>query len=76
MATLIGLVAAGLGVTLVPASIRAVHSEGVAYRPLAGIGADAGLDLALAHRAGDRSAALARFLEVVRQVADGGAGGA
>lgn len=70
MATLIGLVAAGLGVTLVPASIRAVHSEGVAYRPLAGIGADAGLDLALAHRAGDRSAALARFLEVVRQVAD------
>lgn len=34
--SIVNLVAAGLGVSLVPASMQQVHSEGVIYRPIAG----------------------------------------
>ena len=34
--TIVGLVAAGVGVALVPASSRTLAPDGVAYRPLAG----------------------------------------
>ncbi len=62
--TAISLVAAGLGVTLVPASVQSAHREGIAYRrfeepqPMT--------ELAVAHRAGDASPVLIAFLAVVR----------
>lgn len=36
MQTIVGLVAAGAGVSLVPASVEKIHGTGVAYRPLKG----------------------------------------
>jgi DNA-binding transcriptional LysR family regulator len=34
--SIVNLVAAGLGISLVPASMQQIHSEGVTYRPIAG----------------------------------------
>jgi len=36
MHTIVSLVSGGIGVALVPASVRALHREGVAYRPMRG----------------------------------------
>jgi DNA-binding transcriptional LysR family regulator len=71
MLSTLGLVAAGLGVSLVPASMRRLQAEGVAYRPLA---ADAGLTapLNLAYRRDDAAAALRRFVALVRGLAAAG----
>ncbi len=71
MVSTLGLVAAGLGVSLVPASMRRLQAEGVAYRPLA---ADAGLTapLNLAYRRDDAAAALRRFVALVRGLAAAG----
>ena len=44
--SIINLVAAGLGVSLVPASMQQVHSPGVVYRPILG---DAPVPLLIAH---------------------------
>jgi len=65
--TVLGFVAAGLGVTLVPNSIGTNPREGVVYRPLR----DPALtvELGLAYRRDDSSATLSAFLEVVREVA-------
>ena len=61
---MIGLVAGGVGFSLVPDSVRSLARRGVAYRRLT----DApSIELALAWRAGDRSPVLAAFLEVVRE---------
>lgn len=60
---LLALVAAGLGLALVPATMRAVRLEGVSYVPLAD--AEAHLLLAVASRADDASPVLAQFLAVV-----------
>ncbi|CAB3770108.1 LysR substrate-binding domain-containing protein [Paraburkholderia humisilvae] len=38
-ATIVGLVAAGLGVSLVPESLRSIHANGVVYRPVKDKGA-------------------------------------
>lgn len=64
----LGLVAAGLGIALVPASLRAVRMDGVAYcdvvaehRPT--------VPLQLALRRGDASAALGNFVALVRRAA-------
>jgi DNA-binding transcriptional LysR family regulator len=63
MQTLIGLVAAGVGVSLVPESVRALTRSGVVYRPLAG---DAPrVALSAAWRTGDESPVLAAFLELM-----------
>jgi DNA-binding transcriptional LysR family regulator len=64
MQTVIGLVAAGVGISLVPASVGALDRPDVTYRPL--IGSAATVELALAWRDGDRSPVLARFLAVAR----------
>ena len=66
MLATLSLVAAGLGVTLVPASMRRLGVDGVAYRPL---DAAAGLvaPLNLAHRRGEGSAAARRFIALVRR---------
>ena len=67
MQTVIGLVAAGVGISLVPESVRALDRPGVAYRPLEG-GAPA-LKLEMAWRAADGSPVLAAFLEKARAAA-------
>lgn len=64
MQTVVGLVAAGLGVSLVPASVGADEHRGVAYRPVAG-GAPS-VALALAWRPEDKSPVLQAFLETAR----------
>jgi DNA-binding transcriptional LysR family regulator len=66
--SMINLVAAGLGIALVPASLRKVQMDGVAYRRLKGpVQPKAGLHLAL--RRGSPSAAVRQFLTLVRQAA-------
>jgi DNA-binding transcriptional LysR family regulator len=64
----LSLVAAGLGVTLIPASMQRLRVDGVAYRRLDG---DAGLvaPLNLAHRRGESAAAARRFIALVRSTA-------
>jgi DNA-binding transcriptional LysR family regulator len=64
---LLALVAAGLGLALVPATMRAVRLAGVSYVPLED--ADAYLLLAAASRIHDQSAALEKFLATVAEVA-------
>lgn len=61
-----GMVAAGLGVTLVPESADLVPWPGVAFRPL--IKSDVQLALAIAYRRDNGSTALASFLETVDAV--------
>jgi DNA-binding transcriptional LysR family regulator len=56
------LVAAGLGVALLPESVRAVRVAGVRLAPVAD---DVAIDLALAWRRDDRSPALARLLSAL-----------
>jgi DNA-binding transcriptional LysR family regulator len=60
---LLALVAAGLGLALVPASMRTVQLAGISYVSLED--SDAHLLLAVASRAGDRSPALQQFLAIV-----------
>jgi len=62
----LSLVGAGLGVSLVPASMRRLNTEAVAYARLTGA---KGLTapLLLATRRGDRSAAVRQFREQVRK---------
>ena len=62
METILGLVAAELGVALVPDLFRTSGWERVVFRALRGPGAPIDYYLALAWRKGDASAALAAFL--------------
>jgi DNA-binding transcriptional LysR family regulator len=67
MQTVIGLVASGIGVSLVPESLRALVRPGVTYRPLDG---DAPVvRLAMAYREADTSPVLAAFLRMARAAA-------
>jgi DNA-binding transcriptional LysR family regulator len=61
-----GMVAAGLGVTLVPATSDAVQWPQIAFRPLTK--SEPLVDLAIAYRRDDEGAALAAFLETVELV--------
>jgi DNA-binding transcriptional LysR family regulator len=64
-ATLVSFVAAGLGVSLVPASVRNMTVQGAVYRPLA---QDATrVELAAAWRRDDDRPVLARALDVIRR---------
>jgi len=66
MLATLSLVAAGLGVSLVPDSMRRLRVHSVAYRPLdraAGLVAP----LNLAYRRGENSAAAQRFIALVRR---------
>jgi DNA-binding transcriptional LysR family regulator len=67
MLATLSLVAAGLGVTLVPHSMRRLRVHGVIYRSLDG---DAGLvaPLNLAYRRTESSAAAQRFIALVRRM--------
>ena len=70
MMTALNLVAAGEGVTVVPASMRGAHPEAIAYRPLAD-GASLDAPLTLVWRRGDEQGALGSFIALVREAAAG-----
>ncbi len=63
----LNLVAAGLGITIVPASLSRLPLEGVRYRPLVGKPA-LKVPLNLACRSDERSAATLGFIEQVRRL--------
>jgi DNA-binding transcriptional LysR family regulator len=63
----LNLVAAGLGVTIVPASLSRLPLEGVVYRPLRGR-PSLKVPLNLACREGERSAATLGFIDLVRRL--------
>ena len=62
MPTIIGLVAAGVGVALVAESMRQIHVPGVVFLPLAETGV--ATDVLLAWKRGGESAALRNFLAI------------
>ena len=63
----LNLVAAGLGITIVPASLSRLPLEGVVYRPLRGKPA-LKVPLNLACRRDERSAATLAFIDLVRRL--------
>jgi len=63
--TLIGLVAAGLGVTILPDSLRRIQVEGVVYRPLDS--PQAASTVQLAHRRDERAGAVRAFIRLVEE---------
>jgi DNA-binding transcriptional LysR family regulator len=69
MPTIVSLVAAGMGVALVPASLGHMRRTGVVYRPLTG--AAPRVEVGLAWRETDRSPALAAFVAHARATFDG-----
>lgn len=60
MLTIIGLVAAGIGISLVPASVAALTLEGATYRPVSGAPSS---ELVAVTRAGDGSQLVRAFVE-------------
>jgi DNA-binding transcriptional LysR family regulator len=71
MLSTLSLVAAGLGVTVVPASMSRLEAEGVAYRQL-DPSAQLTAPLNLAYRRGEISAAVRRFVGLVQRSAASG----
>jgi DNA-binding transcriptional LysR family regulator len=67
--TIVGLVAGGAGVALVPESVQALGRRGVVYRRVRGSGRHV-VELAAVWRREDTSPVLSRFLEHVRAFAD------
>ncbi|HEY2337376.1 MAG TPA: LysR family substrate-binding domain-containing protein, partial [Burkholderiales bacterium] len=65
--TVVGLVSAGIGVALVPASTRRIRLPGVAYRALRGAAPRS--RTAVAWRRSDSSPVMTAFLDVARRVA-------
>jgi DNA-binding transcriptional LysR family regulator len=66
----LNLVAAGLGISVVPASLQRMHMDGVVYCRLKGA-AQPRAPLLLATRRGEASAAVRRFAELVRRTVKG-----
>ena len=64
--TAIGLVGAGIGVTLVPESVRIVHRDDIGYCSL--LEANATSPIILSHRVGDVSPALEHCLQVIKDL--------
>jgi len=65
--TISSLVAAGIGVALLPASIQNLRREGVVYKSIQGLTAQ--IELSVAYQQHNPSAAIGSFLAVVREVA-------
>jgi DNA-binding transcriptional LysR family regulator len=61
--TAIGVVAAGVGIALVPDSVRRLHRDDVSYRPIVEAGVVS--PVIMSCRANDRSILLSRFRELV-----------
>jgi DNA-binding transcriptional LysR family regulator len=72
MMTGLNLVAAGVGLSVVPAAMKGAHAQAIAYRPLP---RDAGLDapLTLLYRADRAEPALTNFVALVGELSAGGA---
>jgi len=66
MQTIVALVAAGLGVALVPASLQRLQLAGVSYVPLAE--PDVQTELVAVRRRGGDVPSLAAFLGILRQL--------
>ncbi|KXF75964.1 hypothetical protein ATN84_17300 [Paramesorhizobium deserti] len=66
MHTIIGLVAAGFGIALVPASMRNLRQVGVVYRDLRQTASPLEVDLAVLWRRGEPSSVVTSFLETLR----------
>ena len=66
--TIVSLVAGGMGVSIVPASMRNLQRTGVVYRPLKPPVPTS--DLAVMWRPDDESPSLRRFLEIVREAVE------
>ena len=66
MQTVIGMVAAGIGVALVPASERNLARKGVAYKPIRGKPPEVGM--ALVWRPEDPSTVLRAFLDATEEI--------
>jgi DNA-binding transcriptional LysR family regulator len=66
MQTIVSLVAAGIGVALVPATLQNLSRSGLVYKRLTG--APSRIELAVAWRRDDTSPLLRAFLEVVREM--------
>jgi DNA-binding transcriptional LysR family regulator len=64
MQTIVSLVSAGMGIALVPRSLRHLRRTGVAYRPLAGDVRS--IETGLVWRAGEVSPVLSAFIDIVR----------
>jgi DNA-binding transcriptional LysR family regulator len=64
----VNLVAAGLGITIVPASFQRLHMDGLTFRPIAGR-PQIMAPLNLAFRRGEASAVVRRFIELARKSA-------
>jgi len=64
----LNLVAAGLGLSLVPASLRRMHMDGVTYRKITGRDQPVA-PLLLASRRGEASAVVRRFLRLANETA-------
>jgi len=66
--TIVSLVAVGMGVSIVPASLRSLQRTGVVYRLLEEPAPTT--ELAVLWRPDDENPALHRFLEIIREVAE------
>ncbi|WP_339542984.1 LysR family transcriptional regulator [Pseudomonas sp. JAI120] len=64
--TAIGLVGAGMGVTLVPASVQVLHRADIGYTPL--VETTATSPIILSHRTNDKSPGLSHCLQLVEQL--------
>jgi DNA-binding transcriptional LysR family regulator len=66
MQTIVSLVSAGMGVALVPQSLRHLRRTGVVYRPLRPVADAPVVETGLVWRAAEVSPVLAGFIEIVR----------
>jgi len=69
MHTIVSLVAAGMGISLVPLSIKNIRSQGVVYRELEG--ATILTEMAVAWLRNSRSTSVQNFLQVARETTTG-----
>ncbi|CAB3627087.1 LysR substrate-binding domain-containing protein [Achromobacter pestifer] len=67
MASIVSLVAAGVGISVVPAAMRHMGAEGIEYRPIDGDAPHALLDIA--YRRHDRSVAAGNAVDMLRRLA-------
>jgi DNA-binding transcriptional LysR family regulator len=66
MQTIVGLVAGGIRVALVPASLRNLHRRGVVYKAVHGLSPT--VELGVVRRGDDESPVVRSFLKVVREI--------
>jgi DNA-binding transcriptional LysR family regulator len=65
MQTIVGLVAGGIGVALVPSSLQNIPRRGVVYKPVRGLSPT--VELGIVWRRDDPTVVLNPFLEVARE---------